>query len=338
MAESPSAPPPFASASVPYRVDLRPLTTSELIDRGFILYRSHFAGLLLLALLCQIAPLLYQIMVTGLKLMPVDNEVIDHPAAFFQKMGLMMAFGFLTQIVVYGFEIVMTFYISDSYLGRIPSVVESLKKFAGRAWATLITCLLSRILIALTFLFPFLALAASYFILLFYPPTGFGRALVEGGVAILLLVASLAPVLIVFMRLWLTTSIVALERFSGWKAVRRSFQLVRYDPGLGIFYWGEMRLSFLLLPLFIIELLIFSLTSLPLVLFQIGETVRHGTNGQVALPPESTVILSQIMSFVGIALILPLYPIASTLFYYDVRIRREGFDLEFMASQLEGRV
>ena len=28
--------------------------------------------------------------------------------------------------------------------------------------------------------------------------------------------------------------------------------------------------------------------------------------------------------------------IATTLFYYDVRIRREGFDLEFMAGRMEG--
>jgi hypothetical protein len=46
-------------------------------------------------------------------------------------------------------------------------------------------------------------------------------------------------------------------------------------------------------------------------------------------------IVSQILVLLSGSLLLPLYIIATTLFYYDVRIRREGFDLEFMARQLE---
>jgi membrane-anchored glycerophosphoryl diester phosphodiesterase (GDPDase) len=152
----------------------------------------------------------------------------------------------------------------------------------------------------------------------------------------LLLVLSLAPVLVVFMRLMVTVPALALEGNSGWKAIRRSAELVRYDPGLGLLYWGEMRLSFLLLPLFIIELLILSLTSLPVTLHQLGEIMRHGSGGQIAPPPDSVMVLSQVLTFLAGSLILPLYAIATTLFYYDILIRREGFDLEFMAEQMRG--
>jgi len=136
--------------------------------------------------------------------------------------------------------------------------------------------------------------------------------------------------------LMLTVPALALEGYSGWKAIGRSSDLVRYDPGLGIFYWGEMRLSFLLLPLFIIQLLILSLTSLPLTIHQAGEFLSHGSNGELAPPPDSIMILCQILTFLAGSLILPLYAIATTLFYYDIRIRREGFDIEFMAKQLGG--
>jgi hypothetical protein len=98
-----------------------------------------------------------------------------------------------------------------------------------------------------------------------------------------------------------------------------------------------MRLSFLLLPLFIIELLILSLTYLPLIIFQVGEAVRDGNGSQMGSAPDSILIFSQILTFLAISLILPLYPIATTLFYYDIRIRREGFDLEIMARQLRGK-
>jgi hypothetical protein len=147
----------------------------------------------------------------------------------------------------------------------------------------------------------------------------------------------MAPVLVVFMRLMATVPALALEGLPGWKAIQRSSTLVRYDPGLGFLYWGEMRLSFLLLPLFIIELMILMLTSLPLTLHQAGEFIRHGATGQIAPPPDSVMILSQILTFLAGSLILPLYSIATTLFYYDIRIRREGFDLEFMSRQLEER-
>ncbi len=318
-------------------VDLRPLTTSELIDRGFSLYRAHFAGFLLLALLCQSAPLLGQIVITAVKLNPTQTELVQNPATFFTKMGAIMAITLVAQVIVFCFEVVITFYVASVYLGEVPSVKESFRKFAPCTLASIWTCVLNRILIGLTFIFPALAAAVIYFYALFHPPLTFLPILVFGIVAALLFVASLAPVLVIFMRLMLTIPALALEGSSGWKAIRRSAALVRYDPGMGILYWGEMRLSFLLLPLFIIELLILSLTSLPLTLHQIGEVMRHGSSGQIAPPPDSIMIVSQILTFLAGSLILPLYSIATALFYYDIRIRREGFDLEFMAAQMGGR-
>jgi len=313
-------------------VDLRPLTTSELIDRGFSLYRAHFAGFLLLALLCQSTPLLNQILVTAFKLNLSQSELFGNPTAAFGKLSIVM--GLVSHLIVFCFEVIITFYVADAYLGKTPSVSDSVRKITTRLAPSLWTCALNLLLIGLSMIFPILTISAAYLYEVCYPPVEFLSILLFAVVTFLVFVVSLAPVLIVFMRLWVTTSVVALEGLSGWKAARRSSQLVRYDPGLGVLYWGEMRLSFLLLPLFIIELLILSLTSLPIILFQVSEVLRHGSGGPMALPPDSTVIISQIMLFLAVSLIVPLYPIATTLFYYDIRIRREGFDLEFMAGKL----
>ncbi len=333
---SPALPSTGPAPSQPHSpVDLRPLTTSELIDRGFILYRTHFTGFLLLALLGQIAPLLSQIAVTASGLNPSQNEVLDQPWQAVEKVGLIMGISLLAQVVAFAFEVVATFFIGDAYLGKIPSVGDSLKKLSLCFGRSIWTCLLSRLVIGLTFIFPALAMTAAYLYALYYPPVEFLSLLVFGGLALILFVLSMAPVLVVFMRLMVTVPALALEGLGGWKAIQRSSTLVRFDPGLGIFYWGEMRLSFLLLPLFIIELLILSLTSLPLVLFQVSESIRHGATGQIATPPDSTLILSQILTYLAGSVIWSLYPIATTLFYYDVRIRREGYDLEIMAQNLE---
>src|ERR1700761_3666171 len=92
---TPAAMPEVLPPPVP--VDLRPLSTSELIDRSFSLYRSHFAGLLLLALLCQSGPLLGQILVTALRLNPTQDDVLQGPGTFFAKMGWIMLISFVAQ-------------------------------------------------------------------------------------------------------------------------------------------------------------------------------------------------------------------------------------------------
>jgi hypothetical protein len=230
--------------------------------------------------------------------------------------------------------VVITFYLAEAYLGREPSIKAGFRRL-GQCWGgSLRTSLLNMTLLGLTFLFPLAALAAIYLGVLFYAPQQFFAVLLFAGGALVLAVASLAPMLIVFMRLMLSIPAVALEELSGWRAVRRSSELVRYDPGLGILYWGEMRLSFLLLPLFVIELLALSLTSVPVMMHEINEVLRHGSIGQITAPPEAALILSQILMLLSGSLLLPLYLIATTLFYYDVRIRREGFDLEFLAGQI----
>ncbi len=331
---------PFPAADRPapaMPVDLRPLTTSELIDRGFTLYRAHFAGFLLIALLCQGAPfLLSQMLIVTAKINLTPNEFLEKPGTALMQTGAMLVVAMATQIITFGFEVVITFYIADAYLGKTPSVRESLRKLKTCLGASIKTCLLNLTLISLTMIFPILAIgaAACYFAL--YPPSQFFTFLLFGGASLFLLVASLAPVLIVFMRLMVTAPAVALEGLSDWQAIKRSSTLVRYDPGLGILYWGEMRLSFLLLPLFVIELMLFPIASLPTTLHQINEFFQHG-GGQASLPPDSVMILSQILILLASSFIWPLYFIAITLFYYDVRIRREGFDLEFMARNMEGQ-
>ena len=55
-----------------------------------------------------------------------------------------------------------------------------------------------------------------------------------------------------------------------------------------------------------------------------------GAVGAVTIGPAVTQIISSV-------LIIPIYPllaVVSTLLYYDLRIRKEGFDLEVMSREL----
>jgi hypothetical protein len=332
-----AAPRPVAASAAPPAapVDLRPLTTSELIDRGFALYRQNFAGLFLLALLCQIAPFATsEALIAFTKMVPPAGGALAAYGLDPLQTALLLIVSVIGQIITFCFEVVITFYLAEAYLGRDPSIKAGFLRLGTRVAGSVSTSLLNMILVGLTLVFPLLAIAGIYVWSQLYPPGSFYGLVLFILAAGVLLVASLAPVLIVFMRLMVTVPVVALEGLAGWSAARRSSTLVRFDPGLGFLYWGEMRLSFLLLPLFAIELLTLSITSLPVTLHQIDGLLRHGSMGQLTSPPDAAVILSQVLVLLTGSLLLPLYLIATTLFYYDVRIRREGFDLEFMAGQI----
>jgi hypothetical protein len=211
MASSSPAP---ATAQLPPEVDLRPLTTSELIDRGFALYRRHFTGLLLLALLSQAAPLLVQVAITKLHLYPSQSELMAPSARTLGDSAAVMLLVLVSQVVIFGFEVVMTFYVADAYLGKAPSVTSSFRRFGGRFLASLWTCALNRILYAITLVFPLLALVAVEFWYVTHPPASFGGLLFFAGASLVLLVASVAPILIVVMRLMVTVPALALEGLS----------------------------------------------------------------------------------------------------------------------------
>jgi hypothetical protein len=315
-------------------IDLRPLATSELIDRGFSLYRQNFAGLLLIALLSQAAPLLAQVVTGALHLLFSVNAVVTNSGRAIEDFVLYLVIMLTALLISFLFGVAMTTYIADAYLGAVPSLALSFRRlgrfFAGSIW----TCALNFALYGVTLLFPALALVVGVVWDQSSPPASFLGFVFFVMVMGALFIASLVPLLVVFMRLMVTAPVIALEGTTGWAACRRSSALVRYDPGLGFFYWGETRLSLLLLPLFVIQMLASTLTSVPLLISQFNEAVQHGT-AQFANQADVIVVASQIMTYLAAALILPLYVIAVTLFYYDVRIRREGFDLEFLAGRLE---
>lgn len=53
-------------------------------------------------------------------------------------------------------------------------------------------------------------------------------------------------------------------------------------------------------------------------------------------PGDAPSMLSQLLGSLVSMIVYPLVPITATLLYYDVRIRREGYDIEVLSAELEG--
>jgi hypothetical protein len=112
----------------------------------------------------------------------------------------------------------------------------------------------------------------------------------------------------------------AIEKRKGFKSLRRSWQLTRESRGrifvswftIGLLQWAmamglEFMIRFIMIEIVRLEhLAVFPLNAYTITIY---------------------LLFAAVSAFVG-----PLYPIALTLIYYDQRIRREGFDIEWMMS------
>jgi hypothetical protein len=54
------------------------------------------------------------------------------------------------------------------------------------------------------------------------------------------------------------------------------------------------------------------------------------------ISPAATATVTMVIVAIGMMFIYPLWPIITTLLYYDARIRNEGFDIELMARTVAG--
>jgi hypothetical protein len=106
-----------------------------------------------------------------------------------------------------------------------------------------------------------------------------------------------------------------LEDLKARDAIRRSIELSKGSRG---------RIFVLLLLILVIEMGLVTITQLFFIVAMFA-AAKH----RAALPVWMQ-ILQQIVGFITNSFIGPMYATGLTLFYYDQRVRKEGFDIEWM--------
>jgi hypothetical protein len=129
-------------------------------------------------------------------------------------------------------------------------------------------------------------------------------------VAFLTLIPAL---IIVYVRTVVAVPAIVLERLSGWRGLKRSWQLIggRFWPTFG-------RMLLLVIIASIISSVVAAIFEVP------------GS----AIDPGNTFVFDQVASAIAAVFVGPLTYIGVTLLYYDIRIRKEGFDIEMLARSL----
>jgi hypothetical protein len=129
------------------------------------------------------------------------------------------------------------------------------------------------------------------------------------------------PGIYVACRLAVTIPVVMVEQESPVAAMERSWQLTEDNAG---------QMFLLLLLVFVISYAVNMVFQFPVIFFTIAATIaKHPLSMGVT-------VYSYIAEFIGQVLAGPIGTISASLMYYNLRVRKEGFDIQHLFSSLGG--
>lgn len=280
----------------------------EILDGSFNIYRRHFGLFMRLSLVLVWLPTAFSIY--------FQTRFSGTPAAIFtlleQHTLASIVLGLVAIVVWTTASLLLKAgtirIISDSYLGQEPELGSSLRFAVEKIIPLLLVTLSKNLLLILIYLFGALAVFVGFLI---------GRL---GGAGLGALFVFAGAVGLIWFVIWVacgygtTTPIVVLEELpSSFDAFGRSWELTRGMRGK---VFGTVVVTWLIsqfLPSMVVG----------------GISGIIGLAGNDALQPLLVVVAS-LMSIV----LAPILPCALTLLYYDLRVRREAFDLEVLSAQL----
>jgi hypothetical protein len=329
--------------------DLRPLALGEIIDRSAFFWRAHFVPLFTLCLGFELVNyILTKSIVLSLErtngLFRQSNEQLqarlqDDPMGVLGDFGwLMLVLTVLWLVLIWSYwlsTLVTARYVVPVQLGQPARPADGLRRGLHRLGSFTGAYLLSQLWglgIGLLLVLPGSAMFGLG-ALLGSGKAGSGAAilavlLVIAG-ALLALLGALAALLWYFLRFALLAPVFAMEDLSALGAFRRSGALIsgRVAPG----FIGRVKVRAMVLFTAVSGILIavsfvFSLPS-----WIVRAAYGHLTNPAAAAAnpiPQALLVPVELFQVLGQSIFTPLALVFSAMFYLDMRMRREGLDLE----------
>ena len=303
--------------------ELRPLSLGELLDRAFSLYRRNFwlfVGIMAI-------PSVFSVPFNLAFLSARNNRVgLPSPGTIAASV-LAVAIFLCLYWVLYAIAIgATTFAVSETYLGRQATVRGSYGRVWRKFWGIIgvisrVTLRMMGVAILGTMA---LGVVAAISVAASLPLRSAGRA---AGIAVAVVFGLAYLGFFAFIVFWslryaVSISALLLENIGVREAIDRSVELT------------EGRRP----QIFVAVLLSIMIGYAGVIVFQGPFLVARLTAGPAAYQPAWIGFFSSAMGAVGGAITMPLLMIVLVLCYYDTRIRKEAFDLQFMMAALDGPV
>jgi hypothetical protein len=280
---------------------LRPLAVGEVLDQAFGLFRRLFASLVLVQVACSALPFLFSLYVAGSGGTDMSAVLVSYLLSFIAGALASAAAALL---------------ISERYLGRAIAAGDALRRAVPKLGPLLLLSLGIGLVLVLSFV-PFgISAAVGMAGMMSAASHGADVGLVGG---VLFFVIQVVLVLIpigVFAGFSVSTpSLVLEDGVSPSRAMSRSWFLTR----------GYRTRIIGLLIVFAV------LVAVPVIGISTIAGVFVGQADGVAASRVVVAMVSGLVSFV----ITPFLYCIITLLYYDLRVRKEAFDLEMLAASLQ---
>jgi hypothetical protein len=290
----------------PIASNLRPMQLGEILDGSFNIYRRHFGLFMRLSVALVWLPTALAIYLQ-VRFSGSPFEII---AVFEQHTLASILLGLLGLIVWTTCSLLLKVgtirIISDSYLGQEPQLGAALRLGIDKIIPLLLVAISKGLLLGLLYIFGGLGIALLVLL---------GRVLgpVVSGVLVFTGVIGLAWfVVYVACGYGVTTPIVVLEDLnSSFDAFGRSWDLTR---GARLKVFGTAAVTWLMSQF-------------------LPSMVVGGLSGAIGANSSWQPFFIVFASLLSI-LLTPILPCALTLLYYDLRVRREAFDLQVLSEQL----
>jgi hypothetical protein len=303
---------------------LRPLSTSQLLDRTFFLYRKNFVLFAGVSAVTPALSLLLEIAFVPLGFPPQNPQAGSNPMAFFGLLLIYSLCGLLVFVLGHAFASGATMHaVSKVHLGQAVTITESYKKVLSRFGTVLL-------IVVATFSAVFGIVFAGYFVAVIvaaFAMPGIFRGGGGGGAIVLVVIAGIVALSLfggavfagvyLYLKFCLAVPAAMAEGLKTGGAFKRAIFLSK----------GSM------LRLFLIYLLTWVLGFVVGLVFvipgQIVAAVAHQKAFFLALAVQ------YLGGFIGGVVVGPIAPIALSLVYYDQRVRKEAFDLQLMMQSID---
>ena len=305
---------------------LRPMTAGDILDQAIRIYRYNFVPLVIIVAIVSVPIAILQVIAEVLAfplgglLGANTTDAVNNFDTPLQLLGqaIRILAALIAAVAALFQNGAITAFVSERFLGRAITVRQAY----GRAFRRWLSLLLAAFLVGLLYaavlgiifgvwLVPFFGLALA----------GTNLDSVTSGIfgaLTLLLCCLFVPamvILIFFNTRWaFFIQAIVLENFNSTGGLGRSWKLVKGS------FWRVMLMVFVLI------IIVYAFSTGPILLVSFGALALASP---ILLAVANTIISSLIQ-----IVMTPLQFAALTVLYYDLRIRKEGFDLEMQMANL----
>ena len=299
-------------AATPSGATLRPLGVGDVIDRVFGIYRSRAVGLFVLGMVLFVGVVLAWIVLgvafafSGRSTFERLPTTTNNPAALLTDPAFVELIGGIFLFFIIGW--LLTLLIGAIFTGAVIDAAAAAHLGQDRSISqSFVVGFRSSLRIF------FAGIIATLAVTIIGVVYNIVSAFFDNGLVLFVLFCAYFFTLFYVQASWFVSPVVAtIERHGPVSSLRRSWQLS------GGFRWRIVGLFLLLVVLFIVLLF--------LTVFAVGLVA--------AANPNAGAVAAVVAIFAAIPLWMPLFFGTMTVLYYDLRVRKEGFDLQLAAEAM----